>query len=308
MKKIAAFFLMAALSSLSLTAMGNDSTIAESNGTIVFLKDADVSMEKERLFLSEELVQVDYIFQNHGGKMVEALMAFPMPPMFFGDMDHDEIKDFKLWVNDAPVKTNKKLVILLDRKKDVTAELNRLGWSAKDLIQFLSNNREPLPGKKPLPKAWNDKDGFSRLTVNEFFVWQQRFEPGLPVSVRHIYVPGLSSSVPQSARDMLKYHQADHCLDTTTRQLLNRLDSQRTFIEWAALGYILLTGNNWAGPIKDFQLIIKKKHASDTISLCFKDELKKQDALTFTFSQTNYQPQRNLNILFFRKSSYQEQE
>lgn len=56
----------------------------------------------------------------------------------------------------------------------------------------------------------------------------------------------------------------------------------------------------WNGPIKDFQLTIRKQAASDILSLCFDGDLKKIDPLTFQFKQANFVPMRDLNVLFVR--------
>lgn len=45
---------------------------------------------------------------------------------------------------------------------------------------------------------------------------------------------------------------------------------------WANLRYVLTTGKNWNGPIKDFQLTIRKQAPSDILSLCLDGELSKQ--------------------------------
>ena len=44
------------------SAQANDSSFGDDNGTIRLLHQPDISMDKEVLFLSEERVQVDYVF------------------------------------------------------------------------------------------------------------------------------------------------------------------------------------------------------------------------------------------------------
>lgn len=69
---------------------------------------------------------------------------------------------------------------------------------------------------------------------------------------------------------------------------------------WANLRYVLTTGKNWNGPIKDFQLTIRKQAASDILSLCFDGALKKIDPLTFQFREADFVPMRDLELLFVR--------
>jgi hypothetical protein len=86
-------------------------------------------MDKESLFISEEKITVDYVFNNTSQQDLVVPIAFPMPAMYFGSSDHGEIKDFKLWVDGKPIKTERKLVILLDGKTDISKKVAESGWS-----------------------------------------------------------------------------------------------------------------------------------------------------------------------------------
>ncbi|RYG09868.1 MAG: DUF4424 domain-containing protein, partial [Chitinophagaceae bacterium] len=72
-------------------------------------------------------------------------------------------------------------------------------------------------------------------------------------------------------------------------------------LNWTHISYILLTANNWQGPIKEFELTIKKQQAADILSLCFAGTLKKIDPVTFVFRQANFRPQEDISLLFIRK-------
>ncbi|MEA2927686.1 MAG: hypothetical protein QOG38_114, partial [Hyphomicrobiales bacterium] len=61
------------------------------------------------------------------------------------------------------------------------------------------------------------------------------------------------------------------------------------------LEYILVTGGNWAGPIKDFRLVIDKGAEGNLISACGK--FKKISATQFELRQADYFPERNLEVL-----------
>ena len=163
-------FIAIALTS-SAYANANDSSIGDDNGTITFKSQPNISMDKESLLISEQQIQVDYMFTNTSQKDLTVPIAFPMPPMYFGYSDHGEITDFKLWVDGKPLKTQRKLVVLLDGTADVCKKVAEYGWSEKELINFLSDHEAPPPkGKKPLPKTWFDKDGEPRITLNEYFI------------------------------------------------------------------------------------------------------------------------------------------
>lgn len=297
-RHLQAFIIMAVI--LTNIASANDSSFGDRNGSIILLEQPDISMDSESLLISEKLIQVEYIFTNSSNKDLTIPMVFPMPPMFFGDMDHNEISDFKLWVDGKPIKSTRKLVILLDQKIDITSEVKKLHWNEADLISFLTDHALPK-GKASLPDEWFDENIEPRFTLNEYFIWSQKFVSGKSLRVRHSYVPSLSSGVPRPSSDLIKYYGDLVCLDESAKAGIKRREREYG-VAWSKLEYIIVTANNWQGPIKDFHLSIKKSHPSDMISLCMDSGLKKSDALTFEFHQKNFIPKHDLNILFVRSS------
>ncbi|AZR24526.1 DUF4424 domain-containing protein [Xanthomonas vasicola] len=101
-------------------AQANDSSFGDDNGTICLLYQPDINMDHEALLLSEERMQVDYVFTNHSERDLSVPVAFPMPPMYFGMADHNALTDFKLWADGKPVATTRKLVVLLDDGSDIS--------------------------------------------------------------------------------------------------------------------------------------------------------------------------------------------
>jgi len=285
------------LATASYQVVANDSAFGDDNGTIVFKQQPEISMDRESLLISESQVRVDYMFKNNGSAEAIIPIAFPMPPMYFGQSGHNGIQDFKLFVDGVEVKTKRKLVVLLDGKMDITEKISAIGWSEKDLVEFMVSNEWPK-GKKHLPSDWFRDDEEPLFTLNEYFTWRQAFPPGKAVSIGHSYTPSLSSGVPRPAADLIETYAKDTCLDKASQSTLKRREKERGAVSWAHLSYILMTANNWQGPIKDFALTVKKESPTDLISLCFDDELKKLDPLTFEFHRQNYRPTRDLSILF----------
>lgn len=288
--------------------LANDSSYGVDNGTISFKYQPEISMDKESLFISEEKIVVDYTFSNVGKKDLDIPMAFPMPPMVFEtEEDHSEISDFKLWVNGAPQKTKRKLVVLLDGKTDISDKLARFGWSVDDLERYLYNYFDPekknngVPkGKKPLPASWF-KRGEPKFSISEYFVWLQRFPAGKAISIRHSYAPSVSSIASVSGGEIIKSYGKDYCIDEGARAKLKA--SYPTWIKGgrcANLKYILMTANNWQGAIKEFDLVIEKDNPKEMVSLCFDGELKKTNSRSFEFHQKNFKPGRDLSVLFVR--------
>jgi len=277
----------------------NDTSFGDKNGSITFKYQPNISMDKESLFISEKNIEVAYVFTNTSQQDLDIPIAFPMPPMYFGMSDHSKIEDFKLWVNGTSQKTEYRLVVRLNDKIDISSKLTELGWSANDVAGFIESDEIPQ-GKKPLPTKWFDKNNQPLFTMSNYFVWQQHFPAGKPVSIRHTYTPSITSGVPQPASYILKTYTKETCLDKNAQAAVRKRETAFG-VMWKNLRYILVTANNWQGAIKDFNLTIKKEKADDLVSLCFDNDLKKMDTLTFEFHQKNYKPKHDLNLLFVRK-------
>jgi len=71
-------------------------------------------------------------------------------------------------------------------------------------------------------------------------------------------------------------------------------------LRWETVNYILTTGANWAGPIKDFTLNLKKVSKNEIVSLCFDDgQFKKSDELTISSRIKNFIPKSDISAIFF---------
>lgn len=111
-------------------------------------------MDREALLLSEERVQVDYVFTNHSERDLSVPVAFPMPPMHFGMANHNALTDFKPWADGKPVATTRKLVVLLDDGSDISTAFAATGWTQDDVAAFTESSTPPK-GRKPLPVRWS---------------------------------------------------------------------------------------------------------------------------------------------------------
>jgi hypothetical protein len=280
-------------------ASANDSSIGDDNGTITFKTEPDISMDREVLTISQEKILVEYIFTNTSQKELTIPIAFPMPPMYFGQGEHSEINDFKLLVNGKRVKTARKLVVLLDNDQDITKEFFKLGWDV-DAVASLEGGEYPK-NKKKLPARWLDKDNSPRFTISEYFIWKQTFPAGKPVAISHSYKPSISTGVPRPASEIIKTFKKSTCLDKNAQTTIRKRSGVHG-VSWAHLSYILMTAKNWQGPIKDFNLIIKKQKESDLLSLCFDEELVKTDTKTYQFHKQNFIPKSDLELLFVGKT------
>ncbi len=62
------------------------------------------------------------------------------------------------------------------------------------------------------------------------------------------------------------------------------------------LDYILSSGANWRGPIRDFRLVIDKGKADSLVSFCM-DGVRKISPTQFEVRKTNFEPRRDLPVL-----------
>lgn len=161
------------------------------------------------------------------------------------------------------------------------------------MVAFLESGE--IPKKlNPLPKDWFDNEGAPLFTLHEYFIWEQLFPAGQKVHILHSYSPSIATGVPQLASDIIEWYEKESCMDSNTKKSIQKHKN----LIWTYLQYILTTGNNWKGPIGSFKMRIRKSHPREIVSLCFDGELKKVDPLTFEFSAKDYQPTKEIKILF----------
>jgi Domain of unknown function (DUF4424) len=67
------------------------------------------------------------------------------------------------------------------------------------------------------------------------------------------------------------------------------------------ISYVLKTGANWAGPIKDFKVVIDKGLSDRLISFCL-DNVKKISPTAFEIRKKDFTPERDLKILLIGKA------
>ena len=64
--------------------------------------------------------------------------------------------------------------------------------------------------------------------------------------------------------------------------------------------YVLKTGGNWAGPIKQFRLVVDKGDPDSLVSFCGED-VRKISQTEFEMKQTDFTPDEDLAILILKR-------
>jgi hypothetical protein len=251
---------------------------------------------------------------------------------YLGDQSYPDWKtdlDFKTQVDGKPVTLAlRETVSLIDGRKltNVEAELKKLGWpmhywEAADFdgkIQDLSTTQKlELQDKGLLVKQAGADYFFPNWQVQTHVTRKQIFPAGKTIIVEHSYKPVMGGSV---GGMLLKQYRtrkdsgfADYakayCIDRAfLKGFDGKMDAQKKaakakgedggygmFVEhW--LDYVLKSGANWKGPIKDFRLVVDKGKTDNLVSFCM-DGVKKIGPTQFEVRKTNFEPKKDLKIL-----------
>ena len=313
----------------------NDSEAEIGLGGIELKPSSALRMLKEDLYVSADLVRVDYVFENPTDEYVTTTIAFPMPAQPRGlvarDVYYDNTEnwsgfDFSTHVDGRPMRLQQ-----IDRAmigtRDVTDLIASRGWPAAwaladelnpfaglseaELAPLLAEGwavRDPLFGEQAVP-AWD---------LVTYFVREQTFEPNSKVAVRHEYVPLVGGSAgstlyPQYRSDdadsILAEYRTKYCLDEDIVAGIDRrvanpggAEEMQTYMGETWLNYVLSSGANWDGPIREFRLVVDKGSPDALVAFCM-DGVKKIGPTQFEVVKQDFEPTRDLEVLiinFFR--------
>lgn len=314
-------------------AWANDSTAELSVGGLVFTRNSDVSMESEDLTITPEQVTVRYSFLNQSAKPVTLTVAFPLPDIDLSDSDNYAIPstdpvnfvDFQTKIDGKAVTfTIHQQAFLGD--KDVSTSvaaaglpLLPIGTQQDKISQLAADAREKLIAEGLLIPAGTDPKGqqlySGSWTVKTSVVRQQVFPPGKPVAVEHRYRTSVGMSFDTVLRkglrenkDMeeeVKRYRADYCIPDDLLRGIDKIagpaEANTAQLRERRISYILKTGANWAGPIKDFRLVVDKGRPNRLVSFCL-DNVKKISPTSFEVRIKDFTPDKDLKILFISKA------
>lgn len=290
---------------LPLRAMGNDSEAELATGGLVFKKNPFIEMRSEELFISMEEIRVLYTFFNRSNTDVTTTVAFPMPDMTMSeDYQVQEIpsNDPEKPLDFETIAAGKKVSTSVDWKVyakgvDQTAVLRRLGVPlaphrfAKDALALSEVRRLKDLG------LLNDR-GDPRWTLKTTFFWKQTFPARKDLVIEHNYKPSVGGTVPLPITNLIdvftsRYYR-QYCID---KQFLTAVTEPANKM-WAQhyLKYILVTGANWSGPIRNFRLVVDKGSPDNLVSFCGQG-VRKISPTQFEVRATRFVPTGNLSVL-----------
>jgi hypothetical protein len=127
--------------------------------------------------------------------------------------------------------------------------------------------------------------------------WTQTFPPDQEMKVEHRYNPVTGSIIftPDANHADAKFDAMlarSYCVGPTLLAAMKKSE-----ILLRTVHYILKSGANWKGPIRQFKLTLVKKHPKDKISICMPDT-RKVSPTQFVVERTDFLPTDDLRVLF----------
>jgi hypothetical protein len=306
----------------------NDSSAELAVGGLVFTKSAEVSIESEDLTITPDTVTVRYVFLNQSPNPVTLTVAFPLPDIDLADganvafptSDPVNFVGFSTKIDGKPINFTVNQRAALDGK-DVTATLHDMGIpllpigaGQLKISELPQQTRDRAVTAGLLQQSGTNDKGEPLYdptwTLKTSVVRQQTFPPGKPVSVEHRYRTSVGLSFDSVLRAGLRQNKAlesevqrykmNYCvLDDFLRsidKLAGSNEANKAKILERRISYVLKTGANWAGPIKDFRLVVDKGQPDRVVSFCG-DGVKKISPTAFEVRASDFTPTRDLNII-----------
>jgi hypothetical protein len=322
--------LVAGALSYPTAAFPNDSAAELAIGGLRFTRTDEIAIESEELRISTDRVSVRYSFNNISGKPVTLTVAFPLPDIDLSEAENialpsnDPVNfvDFETKVDGVPVKfsINQRAFV---GDKDVSGILGRLKLpllpiGSRELrIQDLpAATRDQLVSDGLLLPAGMSDNGRPNYSfgwiVKTSAVRQQTFPFDHSASVEHQYRPSVGSSADTILRKPLRQNKAlaaeigryrtEFCVSDSFLAAVDKLagNTNKSNLQERRISYILSTGANWAGPIKNFKLIIDPGASDRLVSFCT-GGLRGTSANALEFTATDFKPNGDLKILFVGK-------
>lgn len=320
---------------LTGTGLANDSVGHLSAGGIVLGRSDDIEMRSEDLYVSTAEVRVHYRFFNTSDKDITALVAFPMPDVAAPndadnraipiDTDPVNFMGFKTQVGGKPadMKVEQRVIAVgIDRTellKSLNVPLAPYTEAARKAVDALPAERKEELVALGVARAetYDQGKGMQRhvlpnWTLRTTYYWTQVFPAKKELVIQHQYKPSVGASVgtmvgsdTPDAATMADYRRR-YCMDAEFVSAATRVQKALARKQGAMLGerrleYVLVTGANWAGPIKDFRLVVDKGSPDNLVSLCG-EKIKKISATQFEMRATDFFPQRNLEVLILQSN------
>lgn len=243
-------------------ASANDYEAATGIGGLELKKSERIAIMLEDLYVSETLIKIRYEFKNESASDISTIVAFPIPPVDFDVASNSDLFRFSTLVNGHAVTTEVE-------KKAVTGK---------------------------------NQDDQEKEKIQLTYFWRQTFPARTVITIVQSYTPITGSSIGFSAGDWMVSddYKKTYCIDASFIQSLQKSFAVGSpqILRWSDrhISYILTTGANWSGPIRDFRLVVDKGSTKNLISFCG-ESIKKIGPTRFEMRKRNFRPERGLDVL-----------
>lgn len=318
---------------LTAPALANDSTAELAAGGLVMVKNPDIEMRAEDLFISAKAVRVRYQFFNRADRDVTVRVAFPIPDISMDEPDANiavptedpvNILGFHTAVNGRPVRMEVEQRVF-SGKTEYTKLLQDSGIPLAPHLPAAGKALERLPAGKQAELVrlklaevveydigkGMEKHLEPRWTLRTNYHWQQVFPAHAETLIEHGYKPSVGETSGTSVGGDFQSEQVDiykkkYCLDrdfiasaARARKAVKADYTGGPFTE-ERIEYVLSTGANWSGPIRDFRLVVDKGAPDNLVSFCG-DGVKKIAPAQFEMRKTNFTPKGNFSVLILKR-------
>src|SRR5262249_22786081 len=155
-----------------------------------------------------------------------------------------------------------------------------------------------------------------RWALQTKFYWDQIFPARAETLIEHRYRPIVGGNVatmlgsPEAANEpWVAEYQRKYCMDQQFLAAIERArresaDPERFPFSEERIDYILETGANWAGPIKQFRLVVDKGAPQSLVSFCG-EGVRKIGATQYEMRKSDFVPRGNVSVLIVKRTGGQ---
>ena len=309
----------------ALPAAANDSTAELGAGGLQLVRNFDIRLVAEDLYISADAVRVSYRFLNTSDRPVTSIVAFPLPPIdsvvpeemniVLPEPAAENFVGFTVTVDGrpvAPLLEERATALGVDRS-DV---LRRMGLPLNPIADGLYHRIEGLPGDQiaelnRLGLVYvDDYSVQAAWRLEATFYWEQTFPPGREIVVEHTYKPVAGFGFFGEHVLNEPYYVDTFCIDDAfvraARAKLKPLaDTMNPYMDEVRLSYILKTAANWLGTIGTFRLVVDKGSPDALVSFCG-EGVRKISPTEFEVTAEDFVPRDDLHILIALPAMWQQ--
>ncbi len=308
------------------TVLANDSSAEMAAGGLELVRTDAVRMVSEDLYISADEVRVDYVYRNLTDQDVDTLVAFPMPiydatpfePTSIPYPDQENFLGFTVFVDGvdvAPQLEQRALAFGVDVSRDLVklgVPLTPFSQSAFDAVEALdAEAMADLEARGVIILDMYDVGQGMQAHPTPYwqlqstYWWRMVFPANAEVRVSHSYTPAVGATAGIGGADyqtgqFTPDYVEKYCIDDAFQRAVDRRMAETSDLVaplWEQrIAYVLMTANNWYGPIERFHLTVDKGSENNLVSFCATG-LTKTGPTTFEATYTEFVPERDLDIL-----------